>query len=222
MINRVDEKIHSFFQQFPGQQYNKGKIILSSGSFEGHFYFIETGAVKMTTTSGKGQYLVLHIFNPRSCFPLLTMVTQGKNAYDFVTLTSTIIHKVPQEKVLAFLQENIDVLFEFQLCLLKGIQGLLHRIEQSTFVPAYNQVAGLLLYFARHFGNNSSFNTTNEMKLNVTHREIAAWLGLSRENVSIQMKQLERNGFISKKNKHTEIIDIKKLKHLADPYAVNL
>lgn len=220
MMNQVDEKIHTFFQQFPGQQYNKGKTILSTGSFEDYFFFIETGAVKMMTTSGKGQNLVLHIFNTRSCFPLLALVNQGVNAYDFITLTSTIVHKVPQEKVLAFLHENVDVLFEFQLCLLKGIQGLIHRIEQSTFVLAYNQVAGLLLYFARHFSDNSFSNTKKAIKLRITHQEIAAWLGLTRENVSIQMKQLERDGFISKKDKRIEIIDVKKLKHLADPYTV--
>ncbi|KKS31218.1 MAG: Transcriptional regulator, Crp/Fnr family [Candidatus Amesbacteria bacterium GW2011_GWA2_42_12] len=220
MTNKVDEKIHTFFQQFPGQQYNKGKLILSAGLQEDHFFFIETGAVKMTTTSGKGQNLVLHIFNPRSCFPLLTLVNQNINTYDFVTLTPTIIHKVPQEKVLAFLQENVDVLFEFQLCMLKGIQGLVHRIEQSAFVPAYNQVAGLLLYFVGHFSDHSSPDTKKAIKLRVTHQEIAAWLGLTRENVSIQMKQLERDGFISKKDKRIEIIDVKKLKNLANPYAV--
>ncbi len=219
MSNQVNEEISRFFQQFPSQKHAKGDLILRAGTSD-YFFFVESGAVKMMAVSGQGQNLALNVFYQGSCFSMLTLVNDGMNKYDFIALTSVTTRKVPQALVLSFLQGNPDVLYDFQLRLLKGLQGLLNRIEQSSFVPAYKQVAGLLLYFARHFSENSPSTTKKTIEIRITHQEIAEWLGLSRENVSIQMKQLEREGLIQKQDAFFEILDVQKLEQLADPYAL--
>jgi CRP-like cAMP-binding protein len=214
MTGSVNDKINTFFQQFPVQNFGKNELILRAGSAAQFFFFIETGAVKMTTTSKDGQNLVLTIFYPGSCFSLLTLINQNTNTYDCVALIETATRKVPQSEVIAFLQENPDVIYEFQLRLLKGLQGLLHRIEQTAFVSAYHRVAGLLLYFARHFSEHIDSSNQKRIEIRITHQEIAEWLGLSRENVSIQMKQLERDGLVRKNEMLVEITDLKKLEQL--------
>lgn len=219
MTNQAEEKLLSFLQQFPSQQHGKDETLLRSGSRLEYFYYVKSGAIKMMTTSGRGQNLVLHIFNPGATLPLLAVINDNQNAYDFVTVVPTVVHKIPYEHMTAFLQQNVDVLYAFNLRLLHGLQGLLDRVEQSTFVPAYNQVAGLLLYFSRHFADNSTASNQKVIELRVTHQEIAEWLGLSRENVSIQMKKLERDGLIRKKEKFVEIVDVAKLQELANPYS---
>lgn len=188
-----------------------------AGSTDPALFFITEGAVKMTTTSSHGRSLVLHVFHPGSCFPLLTLVNEGVNAYDLIALTPVVLHKVHRDQFLGFLKKHPDLLLDFQVRLLRGLQGLLKRIERSAFVPAYNQVAGLLLYFARHFSEMEAKSPVIEIR--ITHQDIAEWLGLSRENVSLQVKKLERNGLIRKKNALIEILNMSELTHLADEYA---
>ena len=86
---------------------------------------------------------------------------------------------------------------DLQLRLLQGLQGLLLRTEQGTFLGAKDQVLSLLYYFAKHFSKEKNEKV---LSVKITHQEIADWLGLSRENVSIQMKQLGREGSIQIKD----------------------
>ena len=214
MKDTPENTLRVFCTQFPLETYVKGDTVMQSGTKEDYFFFVETGAIKMMTTSAQGQNVVLHVFYPDSCFSLLTLINEGINNYDFKVMIPTQLRKIPREELLSFLHQHSDVLFDFNLRLLHGLQGLLNRIEQSVFVSAYQQVAGLLLYFLRHFSDEN-----NSLILHITHQEIADWLGLSRENVSIQMKQLERDGVIRTQNKLLEIINLQQLQKLANPYA---
>jgi CRP/FNR family transcriptional regulator len=205
----VTEKLTLFFQEYPAAGYPKNEVVLQEGSTSEFFYFVESGAVKMSRVTSKGTNLILHTFFPGSFFSLLSLISNESNEYDFITLLPTTLRKVPQSELITFLQHNNDVLFELQIKLLKGLNGLLKRIEQSTSTPAYSQVASLLLYFSKHL-------STELPKM--THQEIADWLGLSRENVSIQMKKLENDGLIELRGHQIIIPDSEKLKIAIDQH----
>jgi len=218
LMSNVQAKIETLLKKYPSSTYPANHICLTAGKPTKYFYFVESGAVKMTTVSAEGKNLILHIFFPQSFFSLLMLITQGINHYDFVTLEKSVLRRIPQDELVPFLQSNNDVLYDLQLRLLKGLEGLLKRVEQSTLTPAYSQVASLLLYFSNHF---SSLNTTIEsplttLTITITHQEIANWLGLSRENVSIHMKALERKGLIKTRDHHIELLNRPSLQKIAD------
>ncbi len=137
----------------------------------------------MSATNEEGHVTTFHIFYPQSCISFLSLLRNGKNLYDFLALDEVTARKVPYHDLVDFLQNNADVSFEFNKRFLAGIDGLLHRISQSSSMRAYEQVASLRAYFRKH-----------HHQTRITHQDIADWLGLSRENVSIQMKKLERAG----------------------------
>lgn len=212
----TSEKLLAFFKQFPTSFYSKNEVVFQAGANNETFYFVESGSVKMTKISPDGKNLVLHIFFPNTFFSLLTLVTDDTNDHDFITLENTKIRKVPKTELLNFLQQNSDEMFLLQLRLLKGMTGLLKRIEQRAWIPAYNQVASLLLYFGKHFAVPNPSHTSQHLKIKITHQEIADWLGLSRENVSLQMKQLEREGFIKVSQHYIEITNPPLLQKIVD------
>lgn len=214
-MTQLNTKITQFFTQFPTEIFSKNEYIIRTGQKNDYFFYIEKGCAKLSTTSGSGQTLVLSILYKGSCFSFLSLINQDINRYDFSTILPTTVRKVPKQDLLNFLSENPDVLAEFNIKYLKAIQGLLNRIEQSAMVSAYSQVAGLLLYFADHFSEKNSSTNQRLLEIKITHQEISEWLGLSRENVSIQMKQLERDGYIRKTEKFIEITDVTKMKKLA-------
>jgi len=220
MVNiqqKTQEKIDTFFKQFPTSTYPKDQVLLSMGEPVHYFYFIETGAVKMTKITEAGRNLILHIFFPKSFFSLLSLVSHDINAYDFITLMPTTLRKVPRAELLTFLQTDNDVLYELYLRLLKGLTGLLNRIEQSSLNPAEMQVSSLLVYFANHFSEPDleSSSKLRQLSLKITHQEIADWLGLSRENVTLQIKALEAAHLIKIKDHRIKIQDFEKLRKVA-------
>lgn len=210
-----NDPLSAFAQSFPSAEYDKNQVILAAGVESHYFYYLETGAVKMTRISKEGRNMVLHIFFSGSVFSLITLVNHDFNQYDFIAQTpKTVIRKIPRRQLQEFLRSNPDALYDLNLRLLHGLTGLLKRIETRTLTSAYNQVAGLLLYFARHFPTENSSTPLIEIK--VTHQELAEWLGLTRENVSLQMKRLENNGLIKLKKHHIQLEKMAELRELAE------
>lgn len=209
----INSVIQTFYQQFPLVSFQKGEYVQHSGESQSALFFIQSGSIKLVTTSLDGQNLILHLFHEGACFSLLNLINDGKSLYDGVALTAVTAYKVPCEAFLDLVQHQADVSFEFQLRLLKGIQGLLLRIQTTAFVPTYNQVASILFYFYRHF--KPTEHSSTQLTLQLTHQEISEWLGITRENVSIQMKKLERDGFITRKDHFIEITNVNGLQQLA-------
>lgn len=206
--------LSNFTQAFPLLRYKKGQVILAAGVESHYFYYLTTGAVKMTRISKDGRSIVLHLFFPDSVFSLLTLISNDFNQYDFVAQTPAQVRKIPRRQLQEFLQAHPEVLSELNLRLLQGIAGLLKRIETKALTPAYNQVAGLLIYYARHFSD--THQATPRLQIKLTHQEISDWLGLSRENVSLQMKQLEKNGLITLQHHHIQLEKLPELQRLAE------
>ncbi len=207
------ETLENFFSAFPERIFSKDEIIVAATSPLTHLYFIESGVVKVRSTSTEGQQLMLHLFHRGASFPLLGLINNHTNEYDCVALNEVKTRVAPVEQVTHFLQTHPEASFDLNQRLLQGLNGLLHRIQQMTFMPAYQQVAGVLLYFAKHFGETQTEGQL--LRVHLTHQDIAEWLGLSRENVSIQMKQLERDGLIRKVEGLTEILNVSALEKLA-------
>lgn len=194
--------ITEFIQQFPLVKYPRGKVIFRDQKAADFFLFLKTGSVKMSQTTVAGNVVTLNVFFPESCISMLSLI-KSPNTYEFETLTEVEAYQLPREKFIAFLRQQPDAAFVFLQRALKGLDTLMYRISQSSSSPAYQRVADLLLYFIQHAESKS--------QLKVTHQEIAEWLGLTRENVSIQMKKLERAGFIARNKRIIEVIDLKGL-----------
>jgi CRP/FNR family cyclic AMP-dependent transcriptional regulator len=201
--------LRDFAQQYPLVPFKAKEFLIRSGEKVPYFFFIKEGCVKMFSTSQNGSNLTLNIFYPNSCLSLMSLVGSAESAYDFQALTDGEAYHIPAEECITFVKSNAQVSYELLEKLLLGTHGLLFRIQQSSFVTAYYQVAGLLLYFARHSSQDDT--AAARLSLRITHQDIADWLGLSRENVSVQMKKLERDGYISRVGKN---IVVKNKDHL--------
>ncbi len=211
----IESELQTFVKKYPLESFAKNQVLIQAGTTLDHFFYLESGCIKMWFTSSSGQNLVLHLFSPGSCFSLFSLINRSVNRYDFVAILPSTVRKIPYDDFLNFEKQNPAVLFEIQLNILRGMQGLLLRTEQSVFLTANQQVAGLLLYFGRHFAVPKSATEAKKISLRVTHQDIAEWLGLSRENVSIQMKQLERSGLIRRSSNLIEILEPDKLKKIS-------
>lgn len=200
------DQVEIFVHRYPLVQYPAGTKLFTDQQNQNPFLYIQSGCIEMSTTNEEGQEIKLHIFYPGSCVSLLSLV-EPSDSYDFTTLTNVEAYKIPHDVFLQTLHRNPEMTYQFLVSAMKGMKGLLYRIQHTASASAYQRVASLLLYFAKH---------TNSPTLSVplTHQEISEWLGLSRENVSIQMKKLERDGLIAKAENHIVLLDPPRLKAL--------
>jgi CRP-like cAMP-binding protein len=143
---------------------------------------------------------------------LLSLITDQHNAYDFTALTPVTLQAVPYTQFTDFLKNNSEAAYACLLRMVGGMNGLLQRIENTQSLSASKQVVSLLHYFAKHTTEtDKDEHGQTVIPLRLTHQDVADWLGLSRENVSIQLKELERSGVIAKQGNYFVVRDVKRL-----------
>ncbi|OGG13490.1 hypothetical protein A2773_03205 [Candidatus Gottesmanbacteria bacterium RIFCSPHIGHO2_01_FULL_39_10] len=203
-------KLESFFSSFTSLKYGRDASLIKPQDIISHIFYLESGYIRQYLISGEGEEITIHIFRPGSFFPMMLVLSNTTNKYYFEAMTSVSIYKAPIEKVIEFIKNNPDVNLELSKRLSQGIAGLLVRIENLIFDDVEQKLASLLFYLGEHFGEEKAGKRV--IKLRLTHKDIATWIGTSRESVSRQMKQFEKNKLLSYKNGEIVLINPGKIK----------
>jgi CRP-like cAMP-binding protein len=190
VVHSLDE----FFQSGQMIRYKKGECILRADDVPVGVYFLKSGNVRQYIISPTGDTFIIHVYKPGSFFPLTWIINDTPNVYNFDALTESTIVRASKEGFVALLHNNPDVLFFAAQKLAAGISGLVTRVGQLVIDEAYTKTILLLLYYADNFGKETSRGL--ELTVPLTHREIASWIGTTRETASLQMETLKKNGLV--------------------------
>ena len=210
MSQKLKLKLDSYFSRFPKKIFAKGKIIIDADETPDEAYYLKKGYVRAYTLSSQGVELTLHIFTPGSYFPMIFILNDITNRYYFEALTQADIYIIPKAKLVSFLRKNASILEDLTIRLLRGLDKMMMRIEYLVFSSAKVKVISALMFLARHFGK-----TEGEMlKISIpfTHREIAAFAGISRETVSRELEKMQKEKLISYKKQYITIKYVDKLR----------
>lgn len=209
MNTSVPTKIGAFFSEFPHKSCKKGEIIVYPDEQPAGAFYIKQGYVREYSISVEGVEVTIHIFAPHTFFPMTWVIGDIKNRYYYEAFTDLEVYSASKEKVKEFLHQNPDVVYDLTTRLLHGLDRFTTRIEQLAHAKASIRMISTVLFLVRHFGKAEGSTVTLTEKF--THREIAAFAGVTRETASREWEQLKRDRLISQDNHHIIIPDLKKL-----------
>ena len=205
------KKLDPFFRQYKPLYCKKGQIILRPEDKVDSIYFIEKGYVRFYSISEDGRELTYLIYKPGYLFPIIYTFLGETTKYYFDALTPLILRRAPRDAFTNLVAGNSSALFAIGQEIVIRFDEMLNRMQYSAFGSAYQAVAHLLFSLGEQFGTRKG--ESMEINLPVTHKDIASMAGLTRETVSLAMKQLEGNKFIIYKRKHITIRNVDKLKN---------
>ncbi len=209
MDSLVAETLEAFFGKFTRLTYRKGDVILRAEDTPRGVLYLKKGYVRQFTVSRSGTMLILHIFKPGSFFPMTWVINNEPNRYYLETVTPVEIWRAPKEAVRKFLHDNPPVVYDLARRLLLGLCGCRRRIEHLITGTAYQKTVLLLLFLARNLGEKDASSVVLPVPL--THREIASWIGTTRETASMQVAILKKRGLIDCRRRQLVIPSIKSL-----------
>lgn len=203
------KKLESFFQKFSTKTFKKGTLIQTSGSNTGFVYFIINGFVGMYDITKESQKLFIDIQAPNTAFPVVTAIQNDPPKYYYEALTDVEVYEAPAKKVSSFIKNDIETLNAINESVIKAFYKLANRVEQLSYDSSKVRIASLLTYFATHFAtdNNGEYRITIEF----SHKEIAAFAGITRETASRVLKSLEKSKIIKYKYKKITVLNLDKL-----------
>ena len=205
MEKNILKKIENFLKGYKFQKYRKGEIIIRAEDEPQGVFYLEEGFVKKYIISRKGDELTLNIFKPVSFFPIGWTLNKGKNYYFYEAMTSVSVWRVPRDKVIEFIKNEPDILFE----LLKRVHrdGLLTRMTYLMAGNAYTRLAAEIHTYIIRFGRKEN----GSVIVNVTEKDLASITGMTRETVSRGIKILREKGLVEFSRNKLNVKDIKKL-----------
>lgn len=213
-----NKELVDFFSTYPEFYYDKHDIIIQPGDEPDSIYYITNGFVKQYATSLEGQELILNIFGPHSFFYAIFQPDGSKHDYYFSGLTMIEGHKAPRHEVKEFMHGKPEVLAQLLERRQYGIIGMFSRMEALVFGNAQSKVATAIVFCANRFGLPGIKKGEIRLDLPLTHKEIGHIAGLTRESVSYEMAEFQKQGIISM-NKH--IVTIHNMESLLDESVLN-
>ncbi len=212
MKNDYAGRLEEFFTQFPQTGLKKGQIILQPNDKPAGVYFLKDGYVRMYSVFEDGRELTLNIFKPNTYFSMMWAIADIPiNSY-FQTMTPTLLQLAPKNKLLEFINDNPDILYDLTRRILIGLDGTIVNFQNLLSGRAYNRVIAALILSAKRFGKKGADNHVT-IDLRLTHQDIASLAGITRETASLKLETLQKKALIHFE-KH--LLVIKNLKQLQD------
>lgn len=188
------KEFETFYTQFVTREYKKGEMLIRADDDPQGIFCLTKGYVRQYTISKLGFELTLHILKPISYFPMVWAVNGTPNVYYFEALTPVEVGRAPRDQVVNFIKDKPTIIFALMSELLEDYAETLTRVEHLVFSDAYRRVISVLLYIAKHFGEEQGTGVI--VRYRFTQQDIATLVGVARETASNEMVKLEKKGLI--------------------------
>lgn len=202
-INKTKD-FELFYKQFVIRDYKKSEMLIRADDDPQGIFCLTQGYVRQYTISKAGSELTLHILKPISYFPMVWAVNGTPNVYFFEALTPVKVGRAPRDQVVNFIKDKPTIIFELMSELLEDYAETLTRVEHLVFSDAYRRVISVLLYIAKHFGEERKKGILVHHRF--TQQDIATLVGVARETANNEMVKLEKKGLVIYKD-HSMIFE---------------
>lgn len=209
MDKALQKKLDTFFFQYKLQKYKKGEILIRADENPSGIFYITKGTIKQYVISLEGVEQILTIYKSLSFFPMMWAINNTPNSYYFEAMSEVDVWKAPKDAVVKFIKKEPEILYDLVSRLYRGMSGLLSRIEYLMTGSAYHKVIFTILNTVARFGEKQS--QANSVILRITHKELAAFSGLTKETISRESRKLQERGLIENRNHIIQIKDTQKL-----------
>jgi CRP-like cAMP-binding protein len=199
-----------FCKQFKLRTYKKGQILLDEDDEPEDIFCLVKGYIREFYLLESGNELTVYMLSPISYFPTSLILNMKLNAFCYETITNCIVIKIPKNKIDSFLKDKQEIVSKLMRKLLSEYAENLDRFEGLIFGDSHQKIIAVLLYLAKHFGEKSRKIIVIPIKL--THQDIAALAGVTRETASIAMGRLKYQGTVYYYNGIITVSNINKLK----------
>lgn len=184
--------------------FSKGEIIYHQGDTATTFYYLKKGKVKVFMTSADGMEKTLstaqqgELLGEGAFFDKKPRVSSAK------AITSAELVMIDEKMLMELFGKYPRLAFELLEILAYRIRLLSSQLDSMTFMQADARIAQLLM------------QSQNNLKVNLTHEEIANAVGVSRVTVSKTLSKFAKSGIIATEYRKILIKNSQKLELISN------
>lgn len=191
-MNSVD-----YIKQFPLRHFRRGTVLLQRGDPRQFLMAIREGYVKVTSISDAGIERLLWVAGRYDLVPLEQLFARSTDTHYFYTaLTDGSYYEVDYTNFLQTAQSDPTFMQEIARGMSEHYDDFLQRIDAIDGLTVRERLIRTLHYIAQRFSAGESVDLRAE-GLGVTHQDIAAMIGSTRETTSLELAALRREGLVT-------------------------
>jgi CRP-like cAMP-binding protein len=194
-----------------------GRLVIAQGERSRHVVILQTGYVKVTTTTAGYQEALMAVRGPGDIIGELAAMS-GAERSATVTTCGRIIGRLISHNVLEqFLTDHPAV--SRHLTAVVGDKLLWANRRRADFIslPALNRVASVLRDLAVVFAGSN--HAAESIRINVTQPELASIAGIREVTVHKELRELREMRLIATGYRHITITNMDQLQELCEPNA---
>ncbi|MBI4034463.1 Crp/Fnr family transcriptional regulator [Candidatus Saccharibacteria bacterium] len=207
-----DEQIRQLFKDARLKYYPKNQIIQYQGDKLSQVYLIVKGYVKNYTILDSGDTRTLFILGPNDVFPVV--FTAGNNWHDYEiryfyqSLTDVQLRVLTADDFMRIIDEDKTKRQAYMSFVSAVNESMVDQLEAMKQKSAIARIVYMLPYLMHKMGQRVG-PAAYQLKIKLTHQELADISGVTRETTTTLVKKLEKKGAI--KQKQGRLVIYKKL-----------
>lgn len=202
------EQFKDLIQKFPARTYSAGSIVLYQGEVPRHALIVTSGVVKASTISKGGDEQIISFHGAGDMLPLSWIFGKTPSTlYFYEASTECEVVLVPRDELVEYLHHSkrVATLVDYLVTDQAASSIRISALEQPK---ARDKLTYTLYYLCQRYGQVSRGRM--HINLSLTHQNLGALVGLTRETTATEMSKLKKEGVLTYSNQHYRV-DIEKL-----------
>jgi len=188
----------------------KGSVISKSGDPICEFVYLTEGLVKMQKIGRNGKEQIVSLARPLDFIGLLSAFSKEEYEYTVTALVDSVVCKIELDSM----KKMVSLNGQFSLDIIRFIGNISGEIIKHTYAINSKNLRGrialLLVEFSEKYFNSQAFD------LPISRKEMAEMIDMTPENVIRILSEFRRDGLISLRGKHIEILNMSLLSKIRD------
>lgn len=206
-----DDTLNRLLPSMSLRQFERGEVLFWEGDPCTGLYIIHEGSVKLFRISPQGRQHIVRVMQEGDTCNEVPAFDGGPNPVNVEALEETSVWVVETDAVRALMQGDP----QFMQLVVENLARMLRHLVQMVSEMAFYQVTHRL---ARLINEIPEDELSGDTGARWTQDQLAARLGTVREVVARSLKELERSGAISVRNRRIHVADSNVLAQWTQPW----
>lgn len=179
------------------REFKTKSMIFEAGAPSPGFWNVIEGRVRLSTFANGGEQHIIRDFNHGEWLGFISCLSDSNSPHDAIAVQDTKMLYLDKVSI-NIIYENYPHLYKHTVKLISSAFVRLAEHYNATSMPLISRIAAILCRL---------YNLNNKEAIKLSHAELAAHIGASREAVSSGLKKLENDNGILLKYRQIELND---------------
>jgi CRP/FNR family cyclic AMP-dependent transcriptional regulator len=179
---------------------DKGQILVERGGNAGGLYLIVSGALGVISDAASGARFITSVMTRGMLYGVISSLDGGPAANQIEALVPTLLWRIPDTRLRPLLQADPAVRDGLQRLLITRMRFMLETIDSQVHRDMRVRVASRLLHLDARLGEMRG-------EIDLPQQVVAWFVGLSRQRLNRELRELQKEGLIGMTQGRIEILD---------------